>query len=85
LHPEIVLFDLQMPVMNGLKAARQIIVIAPKTEMLMFTMHNSRQLLKDARVAGIKDVISKIDAPAAQIIAFFKPTRNSGSRFLISR
>ena len=85
LHPDIVLLDLQMPVMNGLEAARQIIVIAPKTEMLMFTMHNSRQLLKDARVAGIKDVISKIDAPAAQIIAFFKPTRNSGSRFLISR
>jgi CheY-like chemotaxis protein len=76
LHPEIVFLDLQMPVMNGLEAARQINIIAPKTQMLMFTMHNSQQLLRDARAAGIKDVISKTDAPAAQILAFLKPTRN---------
>ena len=72
LHPVVVFLDLQMPVMNGLEAARQIAVIAPKTEMLMFTMHNSQQLLKDAHVAGIKDVISKNNAPAAQLVTSLK-------------
>jgi DNA-binding NarL/FixJ family response regulator len=72
LHPDIVTLDLQMPVMNGLEAARQIAVLAPKTAMLMFTMHNSEQLLKDAHAAGIKDVISKSDAAAGELLTSLK-------------
>ena len=72
LHPDIVILELQMPVMNGLEAARQIAVLAPKTAMLMFTMHNSERLLKDAHAAGIKDVISKTEAPAAQLLTSLK-------------
>ena len=63
LHPDIVILDLAMPVMNGFEAARQIRGTAPATAMLMFTMHNSRQFLKDAQAAGIKDVLSKSDSP----------------------
>ena len=48
LCPDVVILDLQMPVMDGMAAARQIALIAPKTEMLMFTMHNSAQ----ARLQG---------------------------------
>ena len=72
LHPDVVILDLQMPVMNGLEAARQITAVAPKTAMVMFTMHNSEQLLKDAHAAGIKDVISKTNAPAAQLLTSLK-------------
>ena len=50
-----------MPVMDGLEAARQIKAVAPKTAMLMFTMHASPQLLREAHAAGIRDVISKTD------------------------
>ena len=72
LCPDVVILDLQMPVMDGMEAARQIALIAPKTEMLMFTMHNSEQVAKAARASGIKTVISKTYAPAAQILAFLK-------------
>jgi len=59
LGPEIVILDFQMPVMNGLEAARQITRIAPHTAMVMFTMHQSEQLAEAAKAAGIKEVIPK--------------------------
>lgn len=61
LNPDIVLLDMQMPVMNGLEAARRIKVVAPNTAMLMFTMHCSPELLREAQAAGIRDVVSKTD------------------------
>jgi two-component system response regulator NreC len=61
LHPDVVILDLQMPVMNGLEAARQISDRAPNTAMLMFTMHTSAELIRAARAVGVKDVVSKSD------------------------
>lgn len=57
--PEIVLLDFQMPVMNGIEAARQIRGIAPHIAMVMFTMHESEQLARAARAVGIREVIAK--------------------------
>ncbi|MGC2476114.1 MAG: response regulator transcription factor [Candidatus Sulfotelmatobacter sp.] len=57
--PEMVILDFQMPVMNGLEAARQITRIAPQTVMVMFTMHQSAHLVDAAKAAGITEVIPK--------------------------
>ena len=69
LRPHAVILDLSMPVMNGLEAAREISRIAPNVEMVMFTMHTSEQLQKDACAAGIKDVISKSGAIGDHLLA----------------
>jgi DNA-binding NarL/FixJ family response regulator len=61
MHPDIVILDLQMPVMDGLEAARKISHIAPDTAMVMFTMHPSKELLKVAQAVGVRDVVSKTD------------------------
>lgn len=68
LNPDVVILDLQMPVMNGLEAARRIRALAPQTAMLMFTIHNSPQLVKEAHAAGIKDVISKTEHLAERLL-----------------
>ena len=61
MHPDIVILDLQMSVMDGLEAARKISHIAPDTAMVMFTMHPSKELLKVAQAVGVRDVVSKTD------------------------
>jgi DNA-binding NarL/FixJ family response regulator len=72
LHPDMVILDCQMPVMNGLEAARQIAVIAPHTGMVMLTLHNCEQLSKDAKQVGISCVLSKSDAVAEHLIVSLK-------------
>jgi DNA-binding NarL/FixJ family response regulator len=61
MHPDIVILDLQMPVMDGLEAARLINTVSPDTAVVMFTMHPSRELLKVAQAVGVRDVVSKTE------------------------
>jgi DNA-binding NarL/FixJ family response regulator len=75
LMPDVVILDLQMPVMGGLEAARQIRAIAPSTAMVMFTMHSSPQLLREARAVGISDVISKTDLLADGLLPALRHAR----------
>jgi DNA-binding NarL/FixJ family response regulator len=69
LHPEIVILDLQMPVMNGLDAAREIKRLAPNTALIMFTAHSSYQLVNEARMHGVSEVISKGDVLGERLLS----------------
>jgi DNA-binding NarL/FixJ family response regulator len=66
--PHVVLMDLSMPVMNGLDAAREIHKIVPDLPILLFTLHNSSQLIEEARRAGIRAVLSKSDGLGSNLI-----------------
>lgn len=72
LRPDIAILDLQMPVMNGLEAGRQIKLIAPDTAMVMFTMHTNDQLLKNAREAGFAKVFPKSVGIVDQLLPSLK-------------
>lgn len=67
LRPDVVILDFQMPVMNGIEAARRISNIAPNTHMIMFTMHHGEQLSRNARAAGISEVLSKSEGGSRQL------------------
>jgi DNA-binding NarL/FixJ family response regulator len=64
LNPDVVILDLSMPVMNGLLAAKCIASIAPRILMIMFTMHTAEPLVREAKKAGIRRVVSKSDGAA---------------------
>ncbi len=56
-----IVLDFQMPGMNGLEAAKQIMERSPETPILMVTLHHSPQLAEEARKAGIRGFCPKAD------------------------
>jgi DNA-binding NarL/FixJ family response regulator len=58
-HPDLIVLDFQMPVMNGLQAAKEIAKVAPEVPVLLFTAHLSVNLENEARKVGIQGAVSK--------------------------
>jgi two-component system chemotaxis response regulator CheY len=58
LRPEVVLLDIEMPVMNGIQAAREIRRIAPSTKILFFTIHRN-EALSGIRLRGAEGFVTK--------------------------
>jgi DNA-binding NarL/FixJ family response regulator len=54
--------DIGMPELNGLEAARQIRKAVPDAEILILTMHESEQLIRDVLAAGVRGYLLKTDA-----------------------
>src|SRR5512140_855796 len=62
LHPDIVVMDFAMPELNGMEATRQIHAAAPRTEVLILSMHDSEKLVREMLSAGARGYILKTDA-----------------------
>ena len=59
LHPDLVVLDLSMPVMNGLEAARILSRTMPCVPLILFSNYSDMFREEDARSAGISAVVSK--------------------------
>lgn len=62
LHPDLVLLDLSMPVMNGFQAARELQRLLPRVPILMFTNFSNAQIEREAFAAGVTAVKSKSES-----------------------
>ncbi len=60
--PDIAILDVGMPDLNGLEATRQILKAAPQTEILILTMHESEQIVREVLDAGARGYVLKSDA-----------------------
>ena len=65
LQPDAVILDLQMPVMNGLEAARVLKLLMLHVPLLMFTNNAGAAMEKEARSAGISAVVCKSDSDSS--------------------
>ena len=59
LRPDIVLIDIEMPIMNGITATKYISKHLPNTKIIILTSHKSQQYLDKAFMAGASGYLLK--------------------------
>jgi len=77
-RPHVAVMDLSMPELNGLEATRRIRQGVPETDILIFTMHESEELIREVLVAGARGYLLKSDAvrhlvPAVESLSQKRP------------
>jgi len=60
--PDVAIVDYSLPVLNGLEVTRQIRQRCPGTEVIIFTMHDNNDLIRDLLQAGALGYVLKSDA-----------------------
>lgn len=64
LHPGVAVLDMSMPDLNGIDATRELRRSSPSTEVVLFTMHHSEELAREAFGAGALGYVLKSDGTA---------------------
>lgn len=62
LKPNVMIIDLGMPELNGLDAIRHMRREQPDVELLVFSMHDSEELIREVFAAGARGYVLKTDA-----------------------
>src|ERR1700730_2342437 len=74
-HPDIAIFDISMPTLNGIDAARQLGRSCPKTKVILLTQHEEEQYIHEALEAGVKGYVLKNQASSDLIHAIQQVSR----------
>ncbi|MBS1850892.1 MAG: response regulator transcription factor [Acidobacteria bacterium] len=62
LQPDVAILDIGMPNLNGLDAARQILSSSPDMRIVILTMHESEQVVREVLEVGARGFLLKSDA-----------------------
>ena len=83
LKPDVAIVDISMPGIDGLQATRQIREVAPRTSVVVLTMHESDQMVRRVLDAGALGYVLKSDL-AAHLVKAVKDV-SAGNLFLTPR
>src|ERR1700682_3993937 len=59
LKPDLIILDITMPVLSGFDAAREIRKTLPHIPILILSMHESNQLIEEAKKIGVQGFVTK--------------------------
>ena len=62
LKPDVAILDFSMPKLDGPGAAAKIAELSPETSVVVLTMYESEQIIREALRSGAKGFVSKTDA-----------------------
>jgi len=69
LRPEVIVTDVSMPVVNGIEAVRQLSKHGPRSQVVVLSMHDDKELAKEAFRAGARAYVLKTSASDELMIA----------------
>ena len=69
LHPDVVVADISMPLLNGIEAARQILKAQPRVKIVFLTMHPDVTYATEAFRAGASGYVLKNSAASELVTA----------------
>ena len=78
LQPDLVILDIALPLLNGLEVTRQIKRDFPQTKVLILTMHENEEYIRQALAVGAMGYILK-DAAARDLIGAIRTVHRGES------
>jgi DNA-binding NarL/FixJ family response regulator len=76
LKPDLIILDITMPIVSGIDAAEMIRKTLPNVPILFLSMHQSRQIIAEAKRVGVQGYVKKSDAAATLLDAVDALLRN---------
>jgi two-component system response regulator NreC len=77
-NPDVAVIDIAMPLLNGLEASRQIKKLCPQVKILILSMHDNEEYIRQVLEAGAMGYILK-DAAARELIQAIRQVNNGES------
>ncbi len=68
-HPDVVVLDITMPILNGLDAAREILHNSPNTKAILLSMHDESKYVLEGLRLGVKGFVTKTHAAEDLLLA----------------
>jgi DNA-binding NarL/FixJ family response regulator len=76
LQPNLIILDITMPVLSGIDAAEVIRTALPHVPILFLSMHQSRQIVAEAKRIGVQGYVRKSEAATTLLNAVDAVLRN---------
>ena len=80
LKPDVIILDISMPNLNGLEATRQLLKTDPGARVLILTLHDSEQVIREVLSAGARGFLLKSDA-ARDLVSAVEALRHDKTYF----
>lgn len=81
LKPDLIILDLTKPLMGGYAVAKKLREIVPGIPILLFSIHEGAQIIRDAKRIGVRGFVTKREAARTLLAAVIELAVNKGTFF----